>query len=84
MLSALLTPGLGTGAFAVGTSRRMRSAVRPNSTVRIRPNHRPQHSCSRPLHTSHICVCKALLHCIELTVPPCQRAAACLGKHCLM
>jgi hypothetical protein len=49
MLRALLTPGLGIGAFAVGTSRRMRSAVRPNSTVRMRPNQRPQHSCSRPL-----------------------------------
>lgn len=49
MFRALLTPGLGMGAFAVGTSRRMRSAARPNSTVRIKPNQRPQHSCSRPL-----------------------------------
>jgi hypothetical protein len=49
MLRALLTPGVGMGAFAVGTSRRMRSAVRPNSTVRMSLNQRPQHSCSRPL-----------------------------------
>lgn len=50
-LSALLTPRAGMGACAEGSRLRRRQVDRLNSSVRMRPNQRPQHSCSRPLHS---------------------------------